>query len=116
MANPRGQQRDKPFRDALRMEIAAAGEDLKALRKVAQALIAKAGEGDVAAIRELGDRLDGKPMQSVEVGKPGDYEQMSDAELEKFISGRKGLLGSGVGRTGKAEDQAGVRGKPSGVH
>lgn len=116
MANPRGQQRDKPFRDALRMEIAAAGEDLKALRKVAQALIAKAGEGDVAAIRELGDRLDGKPMQSVEVGKPGDFEQMSDDELEAFIAGRENRTGRSSGGNGKAPDQKGMRGKPIGVH
>ena len=65
MANPRGQQRDKPFRDALRMEIAAAGDDRKALRDVAKALIDKAKEGDVTAIRELGDRLDGKPAQAI---------------------------------------------------
>jgi hypothetical protein len=68
MANPtsRGQQRDKPFRDALRMEIAAAGSDHKALRSVAKALIDKATTGDVQAIREIGDRLDGKPAQAIE--------------------------------------------------
>lgn len=67
MANPtsRGQQRDKPFRDALRMEIAAAGEDRKALRDVAKALIDKAISGDVTAIKELGDRLDGKVPQAI---------------------------------------------------
>ena len=65
MANPRGQQRDKPFRDALRMEIAAAGEDHKALRKVARALLTKAASGDVHAIREIGDRMDGKVAQAV---------------------------------------------------
>ena len=65
MANPRGQQRDKPFRDALRMEIAAAGEDHKALRKVARALLTKAAAGDVHAIREIGDRMDGKVAQAV---------------------------------------------------
>ena len=65
MANPRGQQRDKPFRDALRLEIAAAGEDHKALRKVAQALLTKAAAGDVHAIREIGDRMDGKVAQAV---------------------------------------------------
>ena len=71
MANPRGQQRDKPFRDALRMEIAAAGEDHKALRLVASALIAKASEGDVPAIKEIADRLDGKVAQSI-VGEDED--------------------------------------------
>jgi hypothetical protein len=68
MANPRGQQRDKPFRDALRMEIAAAGEDHKALREVARALLTKAASGDVHAIREVGDRLDGKVGAAALVG------------------------------------------------
>ena len=65
MANPRGQQRDKPFRDALRMEIAAAGEDHKALRRVARALLKAAETGKVDAIREVGDRLDGKVAQAL---------------------------------------------------
>ena len=40
----------QPFRDALMMEIAAAGDDHKALRKIAAAPLAKAGAGDVPAI------------------------------------------------------------------
>ncbi len=61
----RGPQKDKPFRDALRAQIAAAGEDFKLLRKVAQAHLDKALEGDMAAIRELADRLDGKVPQAL---------------------------------------------------
>lgn len=67
MANPnsRGQQRDKPFRDALRMQIAAAGDDHKALRDVADKLLALAMSGDMQAIKELADRIDGKVAQPV---------------------------------------------------
>ena len=65
MANPRGQQRDKPFRDALRMELAAAGEDHKALRRVARALLKAAEAGKIDAIREVGDRMDGKVAQAL---------------------------------------------------
>jgi len=68
MANPRGQQRDKPFRDALRMELAAAGEDHKAMRQIARNLIALASKEDqqaMAAIREIADRMDGKPAQAI---------------------------------------------------
>ena len=64
MANPRGQQRDKPFRDALRMEIAAAGEDHKALGRWLERYC-KAAAGDVDAIREVGDRMDGKVAQAL---------------------------------------------------
>ena len=59
--------KDKPFREALRMQLAAAGEDHKALRAIAQELIGKATNGDVAAIKEIADRLDGRPTRSVEV-------------------------------------------------
>jgi len=55
-----GGARVKPFRDALRMELAAAGEDSKALREVAKKLILLAQTGDMAAIKELADRIDGK--------------------------------------------------------
>lgn len=65
MANPRGQQRDKPFRDALRMEIADADGDFKRLRKIAAALANKAETGDVQAIKEIADRLDGKVAQAI---------------------------------------------------
>ncbi len=69
MANPtsRGQQRDKPFRDALRLEIAAAQGKRHGLRHLAAKLIRKAEFGDVQAIKEIADRLDGKPAQAVEM-------------------------------------------------
>jgi hypothetical protein len=51
---------DKPFAEALRLEILNAKDDHKALRRVARALIDKAGTGDVQAIKEVADRLDGK--------------------------------------------------------
>lgn len=41
--------------------------DPEKLRKIADKLIEKAAEGDMAAIKELGDRLDGKASQQVQV-------------------------------------------------
>ena len=41
----------------------AVQEDYAKLHRVANALYEKAAEGDVSAIKELGDRLDGKAMQ-----------------------------------------------------
>lgn len=35
------------------------------LRKIAEKLYAMAEAGDIAAMREIGDRLDGKPHQTV---------------------------------------------------
>jgi hypothetical protein len=48
--NPGGRPKGKPFRDALMIEIAAAGDNHKTLRKIAAALLAKAANGDVPAI------------------------------------------------------------------
>ena len=60
-----GRKQEKPFKDALRMSLAAAGEDQKALRKIADTLIEKAVEGDMQAIKEIADRIDGKPSQQI---------------------------------------------------
>lgn len=62
-----GRKAEKPFRDALRMELAAIGDDHKALRQIARNLIAMAMDpsGKLDAIKELADRSDGKVPQAV---------------------------------------------------
>lgn len=60
-----GRKAEKPFADALRMELAAAGEDHKALRLIARVLIEKASAGDLQAINSLVDRTDGKVPQAL---------------------------------------------------
>ena len=52
------------------MELAAAGEDMKKLREIARMHIEKAVAGDMQAIKELADRLDGKPAQMLEHSGP----------------------------------------------
>ena len=51
------------WRDAIRKALA---QDKQALVKVAEALIAAAQAGEIAAIKELGDRLDGKAVAMVQ--------------------------------------------------
>lgn len=63
MANPRGQQRDKPFRDALRK--VAFDNERERLHRAALALMKRAEEGDPVANREVADRLDGKVPQGI---------------------------------------------------
>jgi hypothetical protein len=67
--NPRGQQRDKLCREALRLELAALGEGnpLKKLRQIARKLIEKADACDLPAVKELFDRMDGKPAITAEI-------------------------------------------------
>lgn len=62
-----GRRAEKPFADALRMELAAVGEDHKALRAIARQLIGKAETGDLQAIQELANRTDGKPSQQLDI-------------------------------------------------
>ncbi len=82
MANPRGQQRDKPYRDALRMEAALAetGEETPApvgsLRWIARQQLKRAGE-DTSAAKEIADRLDGKVPQTV-----GGDDEVGPVKLE----------------------------------
>ena len=63
--NPGGRKKAKPFADALRLAIADAGKNKRSLRKIAEALLDKACDGDTQAIREVADRLDGKVPQAL---------------------------------------------------
>jgi len=46
--------------------------DAEKLRQIAEKLIHMASEGDMQAIKELGDRLDGKPSQALDLGSDPD--------------------------------------------
>jgi hypothetical protein len=73
IANPTGINRRKPWADAIR--IVMSEDDPKTHRPrlllLAERLFAQAMAGDMAAIKEIGDRLDGKPAQGV-VGYPSE--------------------------------------------
>lgn len=61
-----GRKQEKPFRDALRMELAKLqDQDHRGLRRIASALIEAAEGGDMQAIKELADRVDGKVPQGI---------------------------------------------------
>lgn len=68
-----GPKSDKIWRDAIMLAIKRdAEEGGRHLDRLARKLIEKAAEGDVSALKEIGDRLDGKPSQSVAVGQDPD--------------------------------------------
>ncbi|MFY9953940.1 hypothetical protein [Bradyrhizobium sp.] len=92
MGRPIGSvNRQRPFADALRMEICA-GNDLRHLRAIARKLIEMAEGGDLQAIKEVGDRLDGKCAQTIERGDVS-VDELSDAELYAIIrQGSRELL------------------------
>ncbi len=65
--NPGGARIDKIWRDAIRHELAEAEREDKpySARKLARVFLAKCAEGDMAALKEFGDRTDGKPAQTI---------------------------------------------------
>lgn len=86
--NTNGAKKNRAWRDTLRRE---ATKDPEKLRKIALALFEKALDGDIAAIKELGDRLDGKAVQAI----VGDSEHdpvkinlsgLDNSDLEKLAS------------------------------
>ena len=84
MGRPIGSvNREKPFNDALRV---ALKRDPHRLPRIAEKLAEKAEEGDLAAIREIADRLDGKPTQVIDRGDVSIHE-LSRAELHLIASG-----------------------------
>ncbi len=77
-----GRKADKVIRDAL---LAAARQDPEQMKRVAQALWAKAENGDVQAFKEIADRLDGKAAQPI-VGD-SDFEPIACLRVEWVSSG-----------------------------
>ena len=77
MGAPAGNQnaaRGRIWRSAIERALAekSKGEQMDALNTLANTLIAKAMDGDMTALKELGDRLDGKPAQALDVGGQSD--------------------------------------------
>jgi hypothetical protein len=73
MAAPYGNknfQDGRVWRSAINqaLEKRGAGDRMAALRAIADKLLDQAEAGDMAALKELGDRVDGKPAQSVDIG------------------------------------------------
>jgi hypothetical protein len=68
MARPRGTWGDKAFRDALNKAVRQRHEDgRQKLEHIAEKLVAEAVIGDMSAISEVANRLDGRPHQTAEI-------------------------------------------------
>ena len=83
MGRPIGSvNRQKPFNDALRMTLRS---DPLALRRIAVKLVERAEDGDLAAIREIADRLDGKPEPAIDLRRVS-ISELTDAQLDHLIA------------------------------
>ena len=58
--------KNKIWSDALKLELAG-NRNAGKLRKLAKALIEEALDGNIQAMKELGDRLEGKPAQAIDM-------------------------------------------------
>lgn len=66
MGRVSGAKTGKLWRDAIRVAAHREAEDgRKEIEHIAEKLVQLAKEGDVSAIKELGDRIDGKAVQAI---------------------------------------------------
>lgn len=77
--HPTGSKPDKLMRDAIivalhRQAEDANGKPTKKLALVAAKLVEKAIDGDVAAIKEVADRVDGKSVQQTDLNVSGQLD------------------------------------------
>jgi hypothetical protein len=69
LGNQNAKKDNRRWAEAINRAIAQ--DDGKRLREAAEKLLTLASEGDIQALKELGDRLDGKAVQSI-VGPEGE--------------------------------------------
>jgi len=76
--NTNSSKNNRLWTDTIRRAVIQADPDR--LRRIAEALLDKAETGDIGAIKEIGDRLDGKVAQTI-IGAGADGEHLIDATI-----------------------------------
>ena len=94
--NPRGSKPEKLIRDAIALALNEKVEvrdgdnnvqTVKKLRLVAQRVVDMAVEGDLGAIKEVADRMDGRPVQQVDMTvEEVTAQEATDAALNDIIA------------------------------
>ncbi len=98
MAAPKkavGPKSDKLWRQAIMLAVNRVSQDgkTKHLDILAHRLIKSAAEGDISALREVGDRLDGKPVAVQELtGADGGAIKVEDASGKKVLGAAMALV------------------------
>jgi len=80
--NNKGYKSDKQWRDAIQLAVHRIATDgkTKHLDLLAMRLVKAGAEGDVSALKEIGDRLDGKPSQSIGLGQADDLKPLETVQ------------------------------------
>src|SRR5690242_6236255 len=102
--NPGGRPKERPFADAL--HLALAEEDpvtkVRKLRRIADKLVEAAVDGEAWAIKEVMDRIDGKPVQSAEINGAINHSHTHESEpVSETAEWIAGLLGERQARKAK---------------
>jgi hypothetical protein len=100
--------KNKVWADMIRK---VATQNPEKMRKAAESLLNLCVEGDIAAMKEFGDRLDGKSKQQVELSQDADnplFEMKSDDRYAEYMR----LVETFRSRAGQADPTA-SGGKPT---
>jgi hypothetical protein len=99
-----GKRKDKLFHDALVLELKSREDDDKrGIRAIARKLVDIALEGEMQAIKEVADRLDGKPAQAIVGGDEDDNPLRHVHKIERLIVDLANSDGEGVQPSTEAE-------------
>lgn len=91
--NPSGKRALKILTDRVRMELT---QNPHRVGKIAEAIISRAEEGDLTAATMIFDRLEGKPLQTMEINST--TVTLTPAERQqRVIELQARLVGSGTG-------------------
>lgn len=84
IGNTNGAKENRLWGDTIRRAVAQ--DNGKRLRAIAEKLLDLAAEGDIQAIKEFGDRIDGKAPQSVDMVLRNKAADISDDDLAKIAT------------------------------
>lgn len=115
--NNGGRKADKLIGDALRVAakrvIEGDAQGRTYLAKAAEEIVLKAADGDIAAFKEMADRLDGKAVQQLDVTTTHERpaSELTESELDAELT-----LARAARLAGGKEAPAGRSPKPNRVH
>jgi hypothetical protein len=95
--NPGGRPKKKPITEELERLLADEvpnGKGQTWATVIAEALLHEARKGDVRAISELANRIEGKPVQAIDLntgGGEGIAERLERARKRRLQAGREGM-------------------------
>lgn len=95
-------KQNRVITDTLRRVVA---QNPEKVRIACEKALDKAADGDLQTFREIADRLDGKPTQSVEMNVTRTQSDMDDSELARIIRENRC---SGTTRKKDGKEESGI--------